>query len=131
MKRPTTAVLIARAFTGLVTIWCLGCSGYEPLLNALLGTGAVMTCASEMSEGTEPGAMSAAVASASNTAELTAAESSPRGFDCGCGSCHAPSPRTPVQAGGSSARPFVVGAPIIEPVSVSRAPVAPPPQRRA
>ena len=131
MKRPTTAVLIARAFTGLVTIWCLGCSGYEPLLNALLGTGAVMTCASEMSEGTERGAMSAAVDSAANTSVVTAEESSARGFDCGCGSCHAPSPRPADLAAASSPRPFVVGAPIIEPVSVSRAPVAPPPQQRA
>jgi len=131
MKRPKTAVLIARAVTGLVTVWCLGCSGYEPLLNALLGTGAVMACASEMSEGTERGAMSDSVDSAANTSAVTVAESSPRGFDCGCGSCHAPSPRPPVLAAATSARPFVGGAPIIEPVSVSRAPVAPPPQQRS
>ena len=70
MKRPTTAVLIARAFTGLVTVWCLGCSGYEPLLNALLGTGAVMTCASEMSDGAELPDGTSLVAAATETAPV-------------------------------------------------------------
>ena len=37
-RRPSPLVRSLRAFVGLATIWCLGCSSYEPFLDSLLGT---------------------------------------------------------------------------------------------
>jgi hypothetical protein len=56
---------------------------------------------------------------------------SDRGFDCGCGSCHAASPQTWTVVLSPAERPSVAASVVIEPVNPTRAPVAPPPQARA
>src|SRR5438046_3153073 len=52
-RSPATLPRAARALVGLVTIWCLGCSGYDPLLRSLVGAnaGAMMACDPEMPMG--------------------------------------------------------------------------------
>jgi hypothetical protein len=122
-SRPTFLALAARLFTGLVTVWCLGCSGYEPLLGSLVGGGG-MSCASEMGvSASETGADNSAA-----QASIGDASQADHGFDCGCGSCHAASP---MQWGASVERyenPRVASFAAVEPLSVVRAPVAPPPE---
>jgi hypothetical protein len=56
MRRASTLLRTIRALTAIVTVWCVGCSGFDPLLDAVLGSGgSVMTC------GTDAGAMSGGV----------------------------------------------------------------------
>ena len=124
--RPRAATLFARAFTGLVTVWCLGCSGYESLLNSLLGHSTGMTCGSEMAGDMAIGQPDDGTAAA--PAASVAASASSRGFDCDCGSCSAASPQTWTVQSAPAAPPTVAGMVVIAPLSVSRSPIAPPPQ---
>jgi hypothetical protein len=127
-QRPRVATLFARAFTGLITVWCLGCSGYESLLNSLLAHSTGMTCGSEMTGDMAIGQTDDG-ASAAPTASV--AESAPRdGFDCGCGSCNAASPQIWNVQVATAAPPTVVSMIVIAPLSVTRSPIAPPPQSR-
>lgn len=91
-RKSSTLARAFRALTALITVWCIGCSGFEPLLSSALGNdGAGMSCASDggaMTSGTAMQFESGATRSRSIT---TAGEHSQR-FDCGCGSCHAVSP---------------------------------------
>jgi hypothetical protein len=121
--RPTFISLTARILTGLITVWCLGCSGYEPLLGSLIGTGG-MNCASEM------GVSSSETGVANSVAQMTVGNASQpdQGFDCGCGSCHAASPVDWVVNVERPESPTVASVIAIEPLSVVRAPVAPPPE---
>ena len=49
MRRPPTASsALVRLFTGLITVWCLGCSGFDPLLDSLVGSSSDMICGSAM-----------------------------------------------------------------------------------
>jgi hypothetical protein len=122
-SRPTFLALAARLFTGLVTIWCLGCSGYEPVLGSLIGGGG-MSCASEMAvSASETGAGTSAA-----QATVGDASQSDHGFDCGCGSCHAASPMHWCANVERSDNPRVASVAAVEPLSVIRAPVAPPPE---
>jgi len=102
----------------LITIWCLGCSGYEPLLGSLSGAQSkVMSCAS--AEASDGGAA---------TTISTVASSHDR-FDCGCsGSCHAPRPVEQPTVAERLAIPRVEQAAMREPASVSRPPLLPPPE---
>ena len=87
-RRLTLCRRLSSAVIGLLTVWCLGCSGYDPLLAALLGDDVpAMTCASEIN-----GATDVSNATVGQSAIASAADSD-RGTDCGCGSCHAPSPQ--------------------------------------
>jgi hypothetical protein len=126
-RRASPLVRIVRGLIGLVTVWCLGCSAYEPLLGSLLGSKAVamMACDSEP-------AFAAEGARASQESRITAPTSrDSNDYDCGCGgSCHAPS--------ASVARPTELRSPVavviafqpIEPASISRSPLIPPPELR-
>lgn len=131
MYRRTSPLLrAARALIGLVTIWCLGCSGYEPLLGALLGPGAgsMMACDTGMTMGTPDTASS--MSSAVNGGELgvSALGAVGHGFDCDCGSCHAPSPTHATAAAPESSVPAIAQREPSEPASVSRSPLLPPPE---
>jgi hypothetical protein len=129
MTSPSLLTRVLRAFTALVTVWCLGCSAFEPLLVALAGDSGSfgMSCGSEgIVEG------GAVVADAGGDGAMivrdASTESSSRDCLCQCQGCHAPSPieivatveRTPAQRL-PVARPGV-------PLSVLREPLVPPPQ---
>ena len=131
-RRPSPLLRVSRLIVCLVTVWCLGCSGYEPLLNGLLGfaTGSAMNCASDMGSGAANGFAAHATADHVAPEQPTAAATGEhRGFACDCGgSCHAPSPIR-----NSIALPHAFIAAIAlplpsKPASVSRAPLLPPPE---
>ncbi len=131
MHRPSHLVRAGRALVGLITLWCLGCSSYEPILGSLLGvkTAVMMTCDTDKT----PPATSAAVA-ASDRDHIggTVSGSEERGFDCGCGgSCHAPSPTFAAIAAALSPVAAVEQQLPSEPLSIARAPLLPPPERTA
>jgi hypothetical protein len=118
---------------GLVTLWCLGCSSYEPILDSLLGAGGGMVCEPGMPMAGSPGA--AVVTHDDRTPVSVSVVSAPtdaRGFDCGCGgSCHAPSLTLAVGAPRVSPIPTVEQLQPSEPSSISRTPLLPPPERAA
>ena len=131
MHRPSRFARAGRALVGLITVWCLGCSGYEPLLGSLLGADATsgMVCASDMTmngASAEP-STDAAKTGAGDRAQVAAA-SDHRVFDCGCGSCHAASPAQWNVAVMGPALPLIVPALPTQPLDVPRVPLLPPPE---
>lgn len=130
MRRPSTILRALRAMTAVIAVWCLGCSGFEPLLDAALGSGSsVMTC------GSGRGAMSASMLATTDGSTgrptISAASDAHQGFDCGCGSCHSASPSEWTLPPVSHVAPIMAIARIGELVSVVRTPLLPPPQHTA
>ncbi|NOT07704.1 MAG: hypothetical protein HOP28_05780 [Gemmatimonadales bacterium] len=114
---PRTFGLLARTFfglNGLLTVWCLGCCGFEPMLN--VGGGAMATpCAEELAA--LPGALQAGAATS------TAPDAS-----CSCLSCCAVSA---VRFAVSSAAPEPLAQPVsgsVTLVSIAQEPRYPPPK---
>ena len=120
-RPPSLPTRLTRALVALVTVWCLGCSGYEPLLDSLLGNAdGGMSCA-EMVQSAEQSASSRAVST------VAAQHDS---FDCGCGQgCHASSPVTGSPRTIRDVVPTVASLEVSTPPSVTRAPLLPPPER--
>ncbi|MDQ6610895.1 MAG: hypothetical protein M3Y64_00560 [Gemmatimonadota bacterium] len=132
-RQPSLLLRATRALVGLVTVWCLGCVGYEPIVDSLRGASAstIMDCASmsagEMVGGSQPTqTMQEAL-----SLQPTISEAPVNGaFDCGCGGfCHAVS----ITYNAVAVSPLNVLKQLqqqpAEPASVSRAPLLPPPQR--
>jgi hypothetical protein len=140
MRRLSRANHLLRSLTALVTVWCLGCSSFEPLLAGLgFGTASVgMECGLD-------GAMNVGSAAAERVAVADAGVSSSghertvkapasehaRGYDCGCQSCHAASPVQLAFLGAPAPGPDVPVSTPIALSSVARQPLVPPPQGRA
>ncbi|MGQ0649237.1 MAG: hypothetical protein ACT4P7_16925, partial [Gemmatimonadaceae bacterium] len=81
---------VTHALTALITVWCLGCTAFEPVIEAFGGdrAGVGMVCASEISAAagcvaTRDGGSVPATVSVSN-------DEGGRGFACGCQGCFAP-----------------------------------------
>ena len=130
MRRPSTLLRAVRAMTAVITLWCLGCSGFEPLLDAALGSGStVMTCGSD--GGAVGASLSASPDGSTGHATVSASADGHRGFDCGCGSCHSASPSTWALQSSPHVAPTMSFAHVGELLSVVRAPLLPPPQRTA
>ena len=128
-SRPRSALArFVHALTALVTVWCLGCSAFEPLVGGLLG-GEV---ASEMTCGGDPapaGTASVQAADAGRGASIGApASHDARGYDCGCQSCHAPSPRVASASIPRAAAASAESATARSFLSIEREPLVPPPQ---
>lgn len=129
-RRPSLLLRSSRALVGLVTLWCLGCSSYKPLLGSLLGAGssAMMICDSDMVTGSTTPAASA-VADQGHANRVIAAPTDGRSFDCGCGgSCHAPSPNLATIVAPTAPIRAIQQLQPSEPASISCAPLLPPPQ---
>jgi len=131
MRPISRATRLLRGFTALITVWCVGCSGFEPLLDAAFGARAsVMTC------GSDAASMGATMAPSSTDdsrghAIISAAADAHRGFDCGCGSCHSVAPTVWAFPSVPSIAPAMALGHIGALVSVARAPLLPPPQYTA
>jgi hypothetical protein len=132
-SRSSPLLRIGRAVTALVTVWCLGCSSFEPLLDSLLGaegTG-MMSCASEQMA--QPSAGEPTVASTGTPAGSPTLDLPPAGsrFSCACTSCQAPTPQAPIVAAVAEPMPGIEPSTLTTPLSVTRAPIAPPPEATA
>ena len=130
--RVTPLLRATRALVGLVTIWCLGCAGYEPLMDDMLQAGGgAMSCESAIGPGAAADGNASSVSDGARTAGQTAVSvpATHRGFECGCGgSCHAPSPTLLTAAVVHSVVRAVEPWQPSEPASVPRAPLLPPPE---
>src|SRR5688572_23318520 len=87
------AVRLLRASTAAITVWCLGCSAFDPLLSQLAGRSAgAMICADDEPAG---GAATALAEQDPGGARVRAtADDDGQSGDalCDCQSCTAPSP---------------------------------------
>jgi len=130
MRRSSSPLLRAvRALTALVTVWCLGCSAYEPLLGWVFGAKGnwMMACDSD------PAVTAQDVPMPLGTSHEISAPSSrdSHDYDCGCGgSCHAPSASATRLGELRSPVSVVIAFQPAEPSSVSRTPLLPPPELR-
>jgi hypothetical protein len=130
-RRFSPLLRLVWATTALVTVWCLGCSAFDPLL-ALLGgsSGPMMVCASD---GVVSASQESTVATTSSTVETisVAPVSSPttHGDVCGCQSCQAAESDRLQQQIAAEQTPRVERIEPTAPASVTRSPLLPPPQR--
>lgn len=119
------------ATTALVTVWCLGCSAFDPLLAVLGGSsGPMMVCASD---GVAPASQDSTVATTSSTVETISiapvASPTTHGDVCGCQSCQAAQSDRLEQQIAAQPTPPVERAEPTAPASVTRSPLLPPPER--
>jgi hypothetical protein len=136
MFRPTSLTIRAtRALVALITVWCLGCSGFEPLVDALFDrvAGSGMTCGPGGADAGETGGMAATDSPLTpGITSVLAQADDHRSFDCGCGqSCHGVSPMVWRDTTRPAPLPQVASADASQPPNVVRAPLLPPPERTA
>jgi hypothetical protein len=114
-------------FTALVTTWCLGCSAFGPLIDALAGgaKGGGMVCGSEGPPVASSGDGHSAVQEAPNG--TTAAP----GDDCSCLGCYAATPVLQLMTVRLVSPPAVAARDLDAFLSVDRSPLVPPPQAQA
>ena len=127
MRRPSRLTCTLRSFTALVTVWCLGCNAFDPLIASLVsGGGPMMVCASEGPETIQPVAQDY-VSVEAPPVDRDASD----GATCGCESCNAPAPAGLVVGAPGQSLPHQPIAEAVVPPSVARTPLVPPPQRAA
>lgn len=136
-RHPATRVLAA--LTAFVTVWCLGCSAFDPLVERLLGSGSGMLCASEggASMSGMLGEPRTAAVPAAGSADAQAHEPSAvraahdhgvGGVSCGCQSCTATSPATLVALAPALETPHAHEWRVTSLLDFARAPLVPPPE---
>ena len=135
MRRASAFTRVSRALVGLVTVWCLGCAGFEPLLDTWLETGAVagMSCGSATETASTMDMTSRADATTANAGDPTqmsvSVPAQHHGNECGCGQhCTAPTPSLPTAASAAQLVSHAAPLPVIIPASHSQAPLLPPPE---
>jgi len=121
-----------RVCTALVTVWCLGCGAFEPLVSSLAGTGNTgMSCGSDETASSAPyqRAGEANESTPEQIQTVAARDQHQSGsYSCGCESCYSSSPVT-VSLGLHSLRaPEAVPTTPAFPESINRTPLLPPPQ---
>src|SRR5689334_6016172 len=107
------ALRVGSALTALLTVWCLGCSGFEPLVAAMSDHPAAPSVASAPLDGT------------SMMAQAECADS-----DCACGhTCIAEWPASPATPASRALAPTAASIDLAQPPSIARRPLIPPPER--
>lgn len=134
---PSLVTRVARAVIALITVWCLGCSAFDPVIEQLLGRGAGMACMN--ADGSDTGrATSSAESSRTVASPRAGADGSTRtlvtaqdrsGDACGCQSCNAASPEPLVVPSRLIGLPQQHAAEPHALLGVGREPLVPPPQR--
>jgi hypothetical protein len=122
----------AGTITALITVWCLGCSAFDPLIALLSGrdAGTGMVCgADERPAG--GAAMVVAGGSSANSVIAPVHEGRPSTVVCDCQSCCAPAPTALAAAPLPPPPPGVDVGTFLVPPSLAREPLLPPPQRVA
>jgi hypothetical protein len=116
-------------FVALVTVWCLGCGAFEPLLGFLADSGAAgMNCGSEQARGLPPLGTANEHSGSGETRIVASLDQHEQGVSCACGSCFSVSPVALSLALELAPAPQAIPgtAPFFE--SVQREPLVPPPQ---
>lgn len=129
---PALALRLTRAVVGLVTIWCLGCVAYEPIVDSFSVTGMVSATDCDSRRVLEYGQLAIVSVGAVVIASSVSAAPSESGFDCCCGAlCHAVCIAHETSSVPQLTVPLAVHDQPTEPASVTRSPLLPPPQRTA
>lgn len=130
LRGPSLTLRVVRSLTALITMWCLGCSSYEPMLSALLGStvGATMACdGTGGMDDSWPVALSASADSPKSPQVSAPSEGQQRTIACSCQSCHSASLNA---LGIASLRVSPASLPVSSLVSFAspvREPLVPPP----
>ena len=111
---------LARLITATLTVWCLGCSSFDLLLDHLLGkdNASTVSCMSESSDG-----------STSGVSMVASTEAAPSSDAIGCGCTHCVALRTAASTPGVTP-PVAMqefAALIDHPLSIEPVPLVPPP----
>jgi hypothetical protein len=132
-RRLSPLLRLVWATTALVTVWCLGCSAFDPLLALLGGSSApMMVCASDGAVPGPQGSAAATVSSSAPTGSIAAASSlTTHGDICGCQSCLAAHSDGVHEYAAAQLTPRVDRTDPTAPASVTRSPLLPPPERVA
>ena len=129
----TLFVRFMRVGIALVTVWCLGCGAFEPLVSSLLGMGSSrMSCGSDLNAGSiayhraptaneRPGPEHGQTVGAMEQGEAG-------NYSCACESCYSSSPVTISLELQSLVTPEAIPTTPSFPESVNRVPLLPPPQ---
>ena len=129
--RASSLVRALRALTAVITVWCTGCSAFEPVLNTMLGSSIVtMSCASAQRD-TMPGVAMTAGDADGDGSSVGAAGEDGQSVDCACGSCHAVAISHQVVAQVAAPRPQGAHADLPSLVSAEPSAMRPPPNRVA
>jgi hypothetical protein len=124
---------LTRVAVALVTVWCLGCGAFEPLVANLTGaTISGMNCGSEQTTPSPPlevgsGAAAEGIGS-SEVQAVVAVDGHEQGYSCGCESCCSVSPTRISFALPHAAAPEVIQETVAFFESTKREPLVPPPQ---
>jgi len=130
MRPPSFFARVTRALTGLVTVWSLGCCGFEPIIASLFAADGVVAMDCADSGDTSAGTVEAGGEQLPGSGAGAATVTNPSDDSaCSCTNCLAPSPRVvsvilapPLP--GRAPGPLVASFP-----SEVRVPLVPPPQR--
>jgi hypothetical protein len=131
LRGPSFALRIVRSLTALITVWCLGCSSYEPMLSAFLGSGAAATMACDGSGGmddTSPVVLSAPADSTKGPQVSPPSEGAQCMIACSCQSCQSASPNPLGVASIRLSPPSLPLSSFMSFASVVREPLVPPPE---
>jgi len=124
--------LAIRAFglaSSLVTVWCLGCSAFDPLLSRLAGSNAGMNCASGTGGMSGAAMVAAAHTPVASVSAVPAANAPDVG--CDCQGCFAPSLHLGSIAVTSVLPPGIPDLTRQVPADIAYQPLHPPPQAHA
>jgi len=133
----TTALLhpfmrFVRVGIALVTVWCLGCGAFEPLVSSLARTrSAGMSCGSDQTESSTPyhRAGDANESTPERVQTVAALDQHETGnYSCSCDSCYSSSPVTISLELHSLSAPEAIPTTPAFPESINRTPLLPPPQ---
>ena len=131
-RRPSAPRRLFCALTALVTVWCVSCSAFEPLIAGLIGISPGMVCGSELMQMTSSAEPSVAEANAPGSqpsqATISDGQQSRDGFACICQSCTVTAPAQTAVA--LSASPSYRTPSFVTPslAEITRQPLVPPPQ---
>src|SRR5258705_8760753 len=121
-----------RVGTALVTVWCLGCGAFEPLVSSLGRPGSTgMSCASDQTERSAPYHRAGEVNKSTppQVQTVAALDGHETGnYSCACDSCYSSSPVTISLELQALSAPEAIPTTPAFPESVNRTPLLPPPQ---
>jgi hypothetical protein len=129
--RPRFSLLhrLLRAGTAAVTVWCLGCSAFDPLLSQLAGgSTSGMVCAGDERGGASGAASNESTSDDKRVRATPTDEGRSGGAICDCQSCTAPSPSPLLAVIPSPTLPRLAPVLSATPSSRDTEPLVPPPQ---
>ena len=125
---PSPLTRASRALTALLTVWCLGCSAFDPIIAHLAGIDAGMIC------GADDIGTGSVVSTGADGETATVVPVDGHGESqvvCDCQSCAAPAPALVADAADPSPAPGTDAADRVTPPGLDREPLVPPPQHVA